>query len=80
MNSPNTLRKTTLALAVLAGVLLGAPASAQVVGSEGWVQATAPGTTSGEGYLILTNKGEEQAKGCKFAGVLHDSRAPPRCF
>lgn len=72
MNSPNTLRKTTLALAVLAGVLLGAPASAQVVGSEGWVQATAPGTTSGEGYLILTNKGEEQAKLLKIVSPVSD--------
>jgi hypothetical protein len=72
MNSPNALRRTTLALAVLAGVLLGAPASAQVVGSEGWAPATAAGTTTAEGYLVLTNRGDGQAKLLKIVSPVSD--------
>ncbi len=44
------------------GMLHGAAALAEVVASEGWARATVPGATTGAAYLVLTNKGNEDAK------------------
>ncbi len=44
------------------GLLRGVPALAEVVASEAWARATVPGATTGAAYLVLTNKGGEDAK------------------
>ncbi len=61
MNGTKRLvRLPALALAVFAAV--GAlPATAQVVATEAWAEATRPGAKSSLGYMLLTNQGKEEA-------------------
>ncbi len=58
-------------LAAAVGLLNAAPALAEVVGSEAWTRATAPGA-AGVGYLVLTNKGSEAAKLLKIVSPVCD--------
>ncbi len=53
-----------MALVAAVGLLHGVPALAEpeVVASEAWARATVPGATTGVAYLVLTNKGNEDAK------------------
>ncbi len=61
MKSTNAFRALALSLLAAAGLLQAATATAQVVASEGWTRATVPGAKTGVGYLVLTNKGSEEA-------------------
>ena len=61
MKSTNAFRGLALSLLAAAGLLQAATASAQVVASEGWTRATVPGAKTGVGYLVLTNKGSDEA-------------------
>jgi copper(I)-binding protein len=58
-------------LAVATGLLSGAPAMAEVVGTDAWTRATAPGA-AGVGYLVLTNKGSDTAKLIKIVSPVCD--------
>jgi len=71
MNSTKTWRSVAVVVALAAGLFNGATASAQVVASEAWTRATAPGA-AGVGYLVLTNKGSEDAKLLKIVSPLCD--------
>ncbi|MEO6185463.1 MAG: copper chaperone PCu(A)C [Steroidobacteraceae bacterium] len=44
------------------GMVLAAPAMADVVASEAWSRATVPGAKTGAGYLVLTNTGDKPRK------------------
>ena len=57
-------------LAVI-GLLGAAPSRAEVVGSEAWTRATTPGAPA-VGYLVLTNKGSEDAKLIKIVSPVCD--------
>jgi len=57
---------------VAAALLYGAPALAEVVGSEAWTRATAPRADTGVGYLVLTNKGDEDAKLLRIVSPVCD--------
>jgi copper(I)-binding protein len=72
MNSTNPLRTTALALTFMAALVLGGPAAAEVVGSEGWARATAPGSSTAVGYLVLTNTGGAEAKLLKIVSPVSD--------
>lgn len=61
-----------LLLAGMVCLLQGAPAHAEVVASDGWTRATAPGTTTGVGYLVLTNRGSDEAKLLKIVSPVSD--------
>jgi copper(I)-binding protein len=71
MNSTNALRKAVVVMAAVIGAINGAPALAEVVASEGWTRATAPNAT-GVGYLVLTNRGDEDAKLLKIVSPVCD--------
>jgi len=71
MTSTNALRKSALVLAASTGLLGGTTAVADVVASEAWTRATAPGA-DGVGYLVLTNQGEEDAKLLKIVSPVSD--------
>ena len=62
MNSTKTSRGIAVALVAAVSLLQGAPVLAEVVASEGWARASVPGAKEGAGYLVLTNKGDEDAK------------------
>lgn len=70
MNSTNALRMFA-ALAAVSGLLSAVPASAQVVGAEGWTRAAAS-KAAGVGYLVLTNHGSEEAKLLKMVSPVSD--------
>lgn len=61
MKSTNAFRGLALSLLAAAGLLQATTASAQVVASEGWTRATVPGAKTAVGYLVLTNKGSDEA-------------------
>ena len=70
MTSTIALRSLAV-VAVATGVLGGVPAMAEVVGSEAWTRATVPGAP-GVGYLVLTNRGSEEAKLIKIVSPVCD--------
>jgi copper(I)-binding protein len=72
MNSTKTLRGLATILVSAAALLSGAPALAEVVGSEAWTRATPPGTDTAVGYLVLTNHGDEDAKLLKIVSPVCD--------
>lgn len=76
MNSTNAFRnaarRTVLALLVAVGLLHGAVAAAQVVVSEAWARATAPGAKSATAYLVFTNNGEEEARLLRIISPVSD--------
>ena len=72
MNSTNAWRAVMLVLLTMAGLAQVAPARADVVASDGWARATAPGTSTGVGYLVLTNKGSEAANLLKIVSPVCD--------
>jgi periplasmic copper chaperone A len=47
-------------------------AMADVVGSAGWSRATVPGAKEAVGYLVLTNKGEEERSLLKITSTVSD--------
>jgi periplasmic copper chaperone A len=59
------------ALAVVAG-LCAVPALAEVVGSDGWSRATPPGAKEAVGYLVLTNRGDEERSLLKITSPISD--------
>ncbi|MEO8314426.1 MAG: copper chaperone PCu(A)C [Pseudomonadota bacterium] len=65
-------RNSALAAAMVAG-LLAVPAMADVVGGEGWSRATPPGAREAVGYLVLTNKGDEERRLLKITSTISDS-------
>jgi copper(I)-binding protein len=71
MNSTNALHaaKSTLMTALV--LAIGSPAFGEVVASEAWTRATAP-NAAGVGYLVLTNKGSEDAKLLKIVSPVSD--------
>jgi hypothetical protein len=71
MNSTKTLRRLAVVLAAAIGLANAAAASAEVVASQAWTRATAPGA-AGVGYVVLTNKGGEDAKLLKIVSPLCD--------
>lgn len=88
MNSTGRFAK--LVAGLLAGLAASGPAVADVVASEGWVEASAPGEVNGKGYLVLTNRGEEEYKLMRIASpasqiiTLHaeslDAEGKPRVW
>lgn len=64
--------RTSIRLAILFAGLCALPALAEVVGSDGWSRATAPGATQAVGYLVITNKGEEERSLMKITSPLAD--------
>lgn len=66
MNSTNALRAAAFAMLIAA-----APAWAEVEASDGWTRATAP-KAAGVGYLVLTNRGSEDAKLLKMVSPVSD--------
>lgn len=56
-----------LVAGLLASLAVSYPAMADVVASEGWVEASAPGDVNGKGYLVLTNRGDEELKLLRIA-------------
>lgn len=56
-----------LVAGLLAGLAVSCPAVADVVASEGWVEASAPGDVNGKAYLVLTNRGDEELKLLRIA-------------
>jgi copper(I)-binding protein len=51
-----------LGLLAGAGLMAAVPAAADVVATDGWVEASAPGDVNGKGYVVLTNRGDEERK------------------
>jgi periplasmic copper chaperone A len=72
MKSTNAFRGLALSLLAAAGLLQAATATAQVVATEGWTRATAPGAKTGVGYLVLTNKGSEEASLMVLTSTVSD--------
>jgi copper(I)-binding protein len=60
-----------VAMIAAVGIMNGATAAAEVVASEAWTRATAPGAAA-VGYLVLTNKGDEDAKLLKIVSPVCD--------
>lgn len=58
-------------LAALAG-LVGMPAVADIVATEGWSRATVPGTKVAAGYLVLTNTGDRERALLRIESPLCD--------
>ncbi len=67
----NAARRIAPGLVIAVGLLHGATAAAQVVATEAWTRATAAGTT-GVGYLVFTNTGEEEAKLLRIISPVTD--------
>lgn len=60
------------ALALL--LALAAPAAfADVVATEAWSRATVPGATTGVGYLVLTNNGDEKRELLRITSTVCDT-------
>jgi copper(I)-binding protein len=66
-----TLRHFAPVLVVVAGLMYGGRAPAQVVASEAWARPAAAGTAA-TGYLVFTNEGEEEAKLLRIISPLTD--------
>jgi copper(I)-binding protein len=66
------LRKVPALLASILAVLVAVPAMSEVVGADGWSRATPPGAKEAVGYLLLTNKGEEERKLLKITSTVAD--------
>jgi copper(I)-binding protein len=64
--------RTIPAFMVLAVAAIAAPAMADVVGGEGWSRATPPGAKEAVGYLVLTNKGNEERSLLKITSPISD--------
>jgi copper(I)-binding protein len=64
--------RISIRMAVIVAGLCALPALAEVVGSDGWSRATAPGATQAVGYLLITNKGEEERSLMKITSPLAD--------
>ncbi len=54
------------------GLAMGSAAMADVVGSDGWSRATAPGAKEAVGYLMLTNNGDEDRSLLKITSPVSD--------
>jgi hypothetical protein len=62
MDSTNRFRNAVRALVVaLVAAGFAHAANAQVVGTEGWIEAAKPGAST-TGYVVLTNRGDEEAQ------------------
>lgn len=64
--------KVAYGIALMLVCLVTAPAMADVVGSEGWSRATPPGAKEAVGYLVLTNKGDEERSLLKITSTIGD--------
>ena len=81
----NTAKKAHGAASLLAVLALGvAPlAQAEVTATEGWVQATTPGTDEAAVHLVLTNTGDQERSLMKIVSpvtdevILHRSSGTP---
>jgi len=71
MDSTSRFRNAARALIALAATGLAHAANAEVTGSEGWIESAKPGSTT-VGYLVLTNRGEEEAKLLRIISPLSD--------
>lgn len=60
------------ALGMAAGAAVTLPAAAQVVASDGWIEAPAPGATTANAYLVLRNTGDEEQSLLRIASPLAD--------
>lgn len=72
MNTASRISRVVAALGAAAGLMLALPASAQIVASEGWVRATAPGADTGVGYLVLRNTGDEEQSLLRITSPVAD--------
>jgi copper(I)-binding protein len=61
------------AIAATLGIFCALPAAAEIVASEPWSRATAPGAKEGEGYLVLKNTGEEARKLLTITSTVSDT-------
>ena len=55
------------------GMVLAAPAMADVVASDAWSRATVPGATTGAGYMVLTNTGDTPRKLLRITSTVCDT-------
>jgi periplasmic copper chaperone A len=67
-----TSGKTTMRAFVILAGLCAFPALAEVVGSDGWSRATPPGAKEAVGYLVLTNRGDEERSLLKITSPVSD--------
>jgi copper(I)-binding protein len=72
MNNPVRNRSLQAAMAAVAGLMLVAPAMAEVKADGGWVRASAPGSKTTAAYLTLTNTGTEQRRLMKITSTVSD--------
>lgn len=71
MNTAKKARRRVLWLAVLASGATSV-ALAEVRAVDGWVSATAPGTSEAAVYLVLTNTGDEERSLMKIVSPVTD--------
>ncbi|MET0280796.1 MAG: copper chaperone PCu(A)C [Steroidobacteraceae bacterium] len=72
MNSRKTGRAGWVLLAASVACAGALPAAADVVASEGWARASAPGARTAAAYLVLTNTGPETRKLLKIVSPVSD--------
>ena len=71
--TPRSALHSGLRAGILTLVLLAAPlAQADIVASEGWSRVTPPRTTTGVGYLVLTNTGGESRSLLRIISPVSD--------
>ena len=72
MNTAHRIRTVAVAALAMTGLVLSAPALADVTASEAWARATPPGAKSGAIYLTLVNPANEERKLLKIVTPLSD--------
>lgn len=72
MKTPALCKTSARAVVILAG-LFSAVAMADVVGSDGWSRATPQGSKEAAGYLVLTNKGDEERSLMLITSTVSDT-------
>jgi copper(I)-binding protein len=63
------------ALLLASGLMLAAPARAEIVAADAWSRATVPGVTVGAGYVTLRNTGSETHKLLRLTSPVSDELA-----
>ncbi|HTQ36275.1 MAG TPA: copper chaperone PCu(A)C [Steroidobacteraceae bacterium] len=68
----NAARRAAIVLLGMAGLLHGTTSLAQVVASEGWARTAVSDASAVEGFLVLTNQGDDEAKLLRIVSPLCD--------
>ncbi len=72
MNTIGMFRRGAALLAAMGGLVLAAPALADVTAAGAWTRATTPGARIGVGYMVLTNTGAEAQKLLRIVSPVAD--------